>query len=93
MRLGRPIMTLAPQGSALARLVRTHGLGPVVHPRDPEAICAGLERAVRSFRLRDNAPATWRNAAPIERYDRRALAGEFAAILKEAARSTRRRAS
>ena len=93
MRLGRPLLTLAPQDSALARLVRKYGLGPVVHPRDREAICAALERAVRSFRLRDSAPATWRNAAPIGRFDRRALAGEFAAILKEAARTTRRRAS
>ncbi len=93
MRLGRPILTLAPQGSALARLARTHGLGPVVPPRDPQAIGSALELAVRSFRKRGSAPATGRKTPGIERYDRRALAGEFADILKEAARTRRRRAS
>jgi glycosyltransferase involved in cell wall biosynthesis len=93
MRLGRPILTLAPEGSALARLAQAHGLGPVVHPRDPGAIASALEFAVRAFRQRGNAPATWRKTPGIERYDRRALAGEFAEILKEVARSKGRRAS
>jgi glycosyltransferase involved in cell wall biosynthesis len=93
MRLGRPIMTLAPRGSALARLVEAHGLGPVVNPRDSDAIASALEIAVRSFRQGGNAPASWRKTPGIERYDRRALAGEFAEILKEAARTKRRRAS
>jgi glycosyltransferase involved in cell wall biosynthesis len=92
MRLGRPIMTLAPPG-ALTRLVERHGVGPVVHPRDDQAIASALEQAVRSFRRRGGAPATWRKTPGIERYDRRALAGEFADILKEAAESTRRRSS
>jgi glycosyltransferase involved in cell wall biosynthesis len=93
MRLGRPILTLAPPRSALARLVRAHDLGPVVHPRDTHAIASALELGLRSFRERGNAPATWRKTPGIERYDRRALAGEFAEILKEAARSKGRRAS
>jgi glycosyltransferase involved in cell wall biosynthesis len=84
MRLGRPIMTLAPPGSALARLVQRHGVGAALPPRDDQAICAALERAVHAFRRRGNAPATWRKTPGIERYDRRALAGEFAEILKEA---------
>ena len=84
MRLGRPIMTLAPPGSALARLVQRHGVGTALPPRDDQAICAALERAVHAFRRRGNAPATWRKTPGIERYDRRALAGEFAEILKEA---------
>jgi glycosyltransferase involved in cell wall biosynthesis len=92
MRLGRPILTLAP-GGALARLVERHELGPVVHPRDHQAIASALEVAVRSFRNRGGAPATWREPPGIERYDRRALAGEFADILKEAAGRTRRRSS
>jgi glycosyltransferase involved in cell wall biosynthesis len=91
MRLGRPIMTLAPPGSALTRLVERHGLGPTVHPRDDQAICAALELALRAFRKRGSAPATWRKTPGIERYDRRSLAGEFADILKEAAGAARRR--
>ena len=88
MRLGRPILTLAPPG-ALARLVERHGLGPAVHPRDDQAIAAALEAAVRRFRKTGGARATWRKTPGIERYDRRALAGEFADILKEAAERTR----
>jgi len=84
-------MTLAPPG-ALTRLVERHGFGPVVHPRDDQAIATALEGAVRSFRTRGGAPA-WRKTPGIERYDRRALAGEFADILKEAAWSTRRQSS
>ncbi len=91
MRLGRPIMTLAPPGSALTRLVERHGLGPALHPRDDQAICAALERDLRAFRARGSAPAAWRKTPGIERYDRRALAGEFADILKEAAGAARRR--
>ena len=91
MRLGRPIMTLAPPGSALTRLIDRHGLGPALHPRDDQAICTALELALRAFRRRGNAPATWRKTPGIERYDRRSLAGEFADILKEAAGCARRR--
>ncbi len=92
MRLGRPIMTLAPPG-ALSRLVERHGLGPAVHPRDDEAIASALEVAVRSFQKWGRTPPTWRKTPGIERYDRRALAGEFAEILKEASEVTRRRSS
>jgi hypothetical protein len=98
MRLGRRVLTLAPRYSALARLVERHALGPVAPPRDAPAIAALLEREVLAFRGDANLPTPWQNSpaegAPrrgIERFDRRALAGEFAGILNEAALDARRR--
>jgi glycosyltransferase involved in cell wall biosynthesis len=90
MRLGRPVLTLAPAGSALARLVQRHALGPVLPPRDDVAIASALEAHLLAFRRSGNAPAQWQNAPGIARYDRRALAGEFAEILGDASRSARR---
>ncbi|MBI2392733.1 MAG: hypothetical protein HYV09_24320 [Deltaproteobacteria bacterium] len=92
MHLGRPILTLAPEG-ALARLVRAHALGEVLPPRDAPAIAEALSRRLRAFR--DQGPkeraAPVLRAKDVERYDRRALAGEFAAVLREAVASAPRR--
>ena len=93
MRLGRPVMTLAPRGSTLKRLVERHAAGPVAHPRDDAEIAGALEVALRAFLANGNAPAAWRKTPGLERYDRRALAGEFAEILREATSCARRRAS
>jgi glycosyltransferase involved in cell wall biosynthesis len=95
MRIGRPVLTLAPPGSALARLVARHALGPVVHPRDEAAIADALHAALLQSDRSQAGYASWRNAprSEIVRFDRRALAGEFAEILREAAASSRRRAS
>jgi glycosyltransferase involved in cell wall biosynthesis len=93
MRLGRPVLTLAPRASALARLVERHALGPVLHPRDEEAIASDLERRLRAFHRGDYCVEAGRNATDITRYDRRALAGEFAAVLRDAASDARRRGS
>lgn len=83
MYLGRPILTLAPEG-ALARLVRRHELGSVLPPRDEPAIAAALEHALRSFVA--GSPAARANpraaARDIDRYDRRAIAAQFAAVLR-----------
>ncbi len=81
MALGRPCLTLSPEG-ALTRLVRAHQLGPVLAPRDEAAIAATLADALRRFRA-----GTWSvdaQATGIERYPRRALAGEFAAVFRAA---------
>ncbi len=91
MRLGRPVLTLAPPGSALARLVERHALGPVVHPRDEEGIASDLEQRLKAFHRDDYRLDAWRNATDIRRYDRRALAGEFAEVLRDAASAGRRR--
>jgi glycosyltransferase involved in cell wall biosynthesis len=90
LHLGRPVLTLAPEG-ALTRLARHHELGDVVRPRDEAAIAAVLERHLRAFRDSvTGAPTTGarasRGASPdAARYDRRALAGRFAEVLRDAA--------
>jgi glycosyltransferase involved in cell wall biosynthesis len=81
MALGRPCLTIAPEG-ALTRLVRAHQMGPVVAPRDEAAIASVLADAIRRFRA-----GTWTaesQATGLERYHRRALAGEFAAVFRAA---------
>ena len=92
MRLGRRVITLAPAGSALARLAGRHALGPWAPPRDAPAIARLLELELLAFDS-DKLSAPWHFAPPkpgVDRYDRRALAGEFAEILNEAARAARR---
>jgi hypothetical protein len=83
MHLRRPILTLAPEG-ALTRLVRRHELGDVVMPRDEAAIAEVLEKKLRAFR--DERRALRSSPRDIEQYDRRALAGRFAEVMREAAR-------
>jgi glycosyltransferase involved in cell wall biosynthesis len=81
MALGRPCLTLAPRG-VLAELVERHRLGPVIAPRDEEAIAAALADALRRFRA-----GTYRNhgdAVDLERFHRRRLAGEFAEVFRAA---------
>jgi glycosyltransferase involved in cell wall biosynthesis len=99
MHLGRPVLTLAPPASALARLAHEHALGPVVHPRDEAAIASAIVERIEPFVRGEILPEAWRNAAnatnapSTKRYDRRALAGEFAEILHGAASAARRRGS
>jgi glycosyltransferase involved in cell wall biosynthesis len=93
MHLGRPVLTLAPPGSALARLVESHGMGTVVPPRDEEAIADALRSRLRAHVRGENLLVPWRNAPWLARYDRRALAGEFAEILHKAATHATRRGS
>lgn len=93
MHLRRPVLTLAPPDSALARLVERHALGPLVAPRDEEGIARALRDRLLAFRNGDFRPLAWRNATGVERYDRRALAGEIAEILRDAAARAGRRGS
>jgi glycosyltransferase involved in cell wall biosynthesis len=85
MHLGRPCLALAPDG-ALARLVRHHRLGEVVHPRDPDAIAEALGRMLKKFRDGRPSGAHCPDAAPadIGRFHRKALAGEFARVFRGA---------
>lgn len=88
MHLGRPILTMAPDG-ALTRLVRRHTLGDVVAPRDEEGIASLLAERLRAFRAASAGSPERRgisrnSATGIERFHRRALAGEFASVLREA---------
>ena len=81
MALGRPCLTLTPEG-ALAELVRTTRLGDLLPPRDEPRIAEYLARLLADFRA-GRLPA---QAPPvgIERYDRKALAGEFAEVFRRA---------
>jgi Glycosyl transferase 4-like domain len=93
MHLGRPVLTLSPEG-ALTRLAERHALGDVVGPRDVPAIASALARRLRAFR--DAAPAergrvARSTAIDVDRFDRRALAGRFAEILTLAASDARSR--
>lgn len=81
MALGRPCLTLAPEG-ALAELVRTTQLGELLPPRDETRIAEYLARLLNDYaggRLPTQAPPMG-----IERYDRKALAGEFAEVFRKA---------
>jgi glycosyltransferase involved in cell wall biosynthesis len=83
MHLGRPCLTLAPEG-ALTRLVRAYGIGDCVAPRDEEGIAAVLAERLRAFRDAPERAAARVAHAGIERFDRRVIAGRFAEILREA---------
>jgi hypothetical protein len=81
MRLGRPCLTLSPQG-ALTELVTRHRLGDVLPPRDEAAIAALLSEKIRAF---DRGALDVRShPVDVERYDRRALAAEFANVFRRA---------
>jgi hypothetical protein len=81
MVLGRPCLTLAPEG-ALAELVRATRLGDLLPPRDEVRISEYLARMLADFR--EGHVPTQPPPVGIERYDRKALAGEFAAVFRRA---------
>jgi glycosyltransferase involved in cell wall biosynthesis len=81
MALGRPCLTLAPEGT-LAELVRATQLGDLLPPRDETRIAEYLARLLNDYaggRVPTQAPPVG-----IERYDRKALAGEFAEVFRKA---------
>jgi hypothetical protein len=86
-RTGLEVLTLSPPG-ALADLVRTHQIGPCLAPRDETAIAALLKERLRAFAAGTPSP----RAKPLgmARFDRRALAGEFAEVLRRAQRDAAR---
>jgi glycosyltransferase involved in cell wall biosynthesis len=82
-QFGRPCLTLAPPG-VLSDLVTRHKVGALIGPRDEAGIAAYLARLLTAFQAGE-LPA---RPAPvgIERYHRRHLAGEFAAVFARALR-------
>jgi len=82
MYLGRPCLTLAPPG-ALAELVRETHMGPVLAPRDAEAIKGWLVERLREL-VRGELP-TRAAAVGIAQYHRRALTERFARVFRDAA--------
>ena len=86
MYLGRPCLTLAPSG-VLRDLVLRHRFGAVLPPRDEAAIAAHLAEQLRAFR--DGRYAITAPADGIDVYHRRALAGDFADVLRQAVADAR----
>ncbi len=80
LALGTRVLVLAPEG-ALTRLAERHHAGDVVAPRDEAAIAAVLARHLAAFR--DGRYDRRSHAVDVARYDRRALAGRMAAILRD----------
>jgi hypothetical protein len=80
-RFGLRTLTLSPPG-ALAELVAAHRVGPLLGPRDEAGIAAFLADELRAFAA-GGRPAPERPVG-VERYDRRALAGEFARVIEQA---------
>lgn len=80
-RFGLRTLTLSPPG-VLADLVAAHNLGPLIGPREEEKIAGFLAAELRAFVAGDRRSAP--RPTGIERYDRRALAGEFAAVMRRA---------
>jgi glycosyltransferase involved in cell wall biosynthesis len=81
MYLGRPVLTLAPEG-ALKKLVERHRLGPVLPPRDAGRIADALAETLRAWR--EGRFSDRSGAVDIERYHRRAQAGAFAEVFRSA---------
>jgi hypothetical protein len=86
-RFGLRTLTLSPPG-VLADLVAAHQVGPLIGPREEEKIAAFLAAELRAFAAGTSPPPP----APVavERYDRRALAGEFARAMQLAVAQARR---
>jgi len=80
-RFGLRTLTLSPPG-VLADLVAAHNLGPLIGPREEEKIAAFLAAELRAFVAGDRKSPP--RPTGIGRYDRRALAGEFAAVMRRA---------
>lgn len=86
--LRRPILLLSRAGAA-SELVAKHALGSTLPPSDDVAIARYLEEVLLRFREgRFDAEA---HPVGIERFDRRSLAGEFAAVFRGAAERAKRR--
>ena len=86
MAMKRPALTLAPDG-ALSRLVERHRIGDRLFPRDEAAICALLAAKLRAFR--DGQPAAPLTPIDTAQFDRRAIAGAFAEVMRTAIQRAR----
>jgi glycosyltransferase involved in cell wall biosynthesis len=76
----RPVLVAAPDGE-LTRLVASAGCGVCVPPEDPRAMADALRRLADDAAGRREMGARGR-AVALERYDRRALAERFVALVE-----------
>jgi hypothetical protein len=81
MSLRLPTLVLAPQG-ALQEMATRHRAGDVLPAHDAEGVAATLERYLRSFQ--NGSWSRRSEAVDVERFDQRALAGDFARVLRQA---------
>ena len=79
MYLGRPCLTIAPEG-ALQQLVSRHQLGPTLVPSDIDGIAGTLERALRAHG--DGRYDATTQPTGIERFHRSALACDFSEFFR-----------
>jgi glycosyltransferase involved in cell wall biosynthesis len=77
LRAGRPILALTSEG-ALAELLRRTGGAVVAHPDDISTIASCVANAYRAWKKKEAAPTP--DAALVATYDRRLLAGRYAAL-------------
>jgi len=82
MALKRRTLVIAPEG-ALTRLARDNEMGDVVSPPDPREIARVLERHVRAWQAGEYQARV--EPTYVNRYERKALAGELAAIVRRVA--------
>jgi hypothetical protein len=87
-RFALGVVTLSPPG-VLADLVNKHHIGPVIAPRDEQAIAAYLADQLRTF-VTTGVRAPSHVPIDIGRYDRRALASNFADVMRMAREIARR---
>ncbi len=82
LRAGQPVLTLGDPAGDAARLVTRHGRGVVADPDDAAAIAAAIDALVRG---RGDTTVTAHEApSAVRGFERRVLAGQLAAVLREA---------
>jgi len=77
---GRPVLTYAPRGSAIAEYARAGGWSLIVDERDPAALRKALELLIADTGLRTTMGARARGCAE-ERHDARRVRASFKAAL------------
>lgn len=82
MRIGKPVLAMAPAEGETGRLVAATGCGEVVPPDDEAAIAGKLDRWLSALADGGALPRAERPA--VEKFSRRAQAGQLAAVLSEA---------
>ncbi len=84
MKVGRPVLALSREG-ALTELVRRHRLGDCFGPMDVDAIATYIIDRLKQLRDHGQIEAPDVDTEGIAKYHRRALAGRWAEVLRQAA--------
>jgi glycosyltransferase involved in cell wall biosynthesis len=84
---GRPVLCVAPPENRAAQLIEELGAGVVASPDAPAEIDRAVERLYRQWADGDLRDQPGVRAAVVERFSRRRLTGQLAAVLDDAAAS------